>query len=116
MKTRIRELLEAVKTGDISVDEALLEIKKEPFDDIGYAKVDHHRTVRQGMPEVIYGAGKTSDQIIGIIESMKKNATWAAMPCTICSSRRGSSSLSARNICRPRARACPWISLVSPAK
>ena len=74
MKTRIRELLEAVKTGDISVDEALLEIKKEPFDDIGYAKVDHHRTVRQGMPEVIYGAGKTSDQIIGIIESMKKNA------------------------------------------
>ena len=80
MNTRIRELLEAVKTGDISVDEALLEIKKEPFDDIGYAKVDHHRTVRQGMPEVIYGAGKTSDQIIGIIESMKKNATWAAIP------------------------------------
>ena len=72
MKTEIKELLEAVKAGEMSVDDALLAIKKEPFDDIGYAKVDHHRAVRQGMPEVIYGAGKTADQIIGIVENMKK--------------------------------------------
>ena len=73
MKTEIKKLLEAVKAGEMSVDDALLAIKKEPFDDIGYAKVDHHRAVRQGMPEVIYGAGKTADQIIGIAENMKSN-------------------------------------------
>lgn len=74
MKTEIKELLNAVKDGKMSVEDALLAIKKEPFDDIGYAKVDHHRAVRQGMPEVIYGAGKTAEQIMGIVENMKKNS------------------------------------------
>ena len=73
MKSEMKELLEKVKSGEISVDDALLKIKKQPFEDIGYAKVDLHREVRQGMPEVIYGAGKTSDQIIGIAETMLKN-------------------------------------------
>ena len=70
MNSEIKELLYKVKSGEVSVDEALLAIKKEPFDDIGYAKVDIHRQVRQGAPEVIYGAGKTPDQIIGIVDSM----------------------------------------------
>ena len=68
-----RDLLEGVRDGSISVDDALLKIKKEPFEDIGYAKVDLHRSVRQGAAEVIYGAGKTPQQIIGIVETMKKN-------------------------------------------
>lgn len=51
-------MLEAVQQGTMSVDEALLAIKKEPFTDIGYAKVDMHRGIRQGAAEVIYGAGK----------------------------------------------------------
>ena len=70
MKTEIKTVLEAVKNGKISVDDALLAIKKEPFEDIGYAKIDFHRGIRQGMPEVIYGAGKTAEQISGIAEKM----------------------------------------------
>lgn len=73
MKTEIKTILEAVKSGEMSVDDALLAIKKEPFADIGYAKIDLHRGIRQGMPEVIYGAGKTADQICGIVEKMKQN-------------------------------------------
>lgn len=73
MNSDIRLLLEKVKDGSVSVDDALLSIKKQPFEDIGYAKVDFHRGVRQGAPEVIYGAGKTPEQIKGIVESMLKN-------------------------------------------
>lgn len=73
MKTEIKAVLEAVRSGEMTVDDALLTIKKKPFEDIGYAKVDMHRRIRQGVPEVIYGAGKTAEQIIGIAESMLKN-------------------------------------------
>ena len=73
MKTEIKAILESVRAGEMTVDEALLAIKKEPFEDIGYAKIDLHRGIRQGMPEVIYGAGKTVEQIIGIVEKMKHN-------------------------------------------
>ncbi len=73
MNSDIRKLLESVKRGDVSVDEALLAIKKEPFEDIGFAKVDLHRNVRQGAAEVIYGAGKTAQQITGIVRSMRQN-------------------------------------------
>ncbi len=68
-----RDLLNKVKDGDISVEEALLKLKLKPFEDIGYAKVDMHRKLRQGAAEVIYGAGKTSEQISGIADTMKKN-------------------------------------------
>lgn len=73
MKNEIKKILEGVKAGEISVDDALLKIKSEPFDDLGYAMVDHHRKIRQGAAEVIYGAGKTAEQILGIIGSMQKN-------------------------------------------
>lgn len=73
MKNETRATLEALQAGKISVDEALLAIKKEPFEDIGYAKIDLHRGIRQGVPEVIYGAGKTAEQISGIISLMKRN-------------------------------------------
>ena len=73
MKTQVKDILEAVKNGSMSVEDALLAIKKEPFEDIGYAKIDLHRSIRQGAPEVIYGAGKTSDQIDGIIRKMKES-------------------------------------------
>ncbi len=68
-----REILEQVRDGAVSVEDALLAIKKKPFEDIGYAKVDLHRGVRQGAPEVIFGAGKESGQIAGIVDSMKQN-------------------------------------------
>ena len=73
MNSEIKKVLEAVKAGELSVEEAMLKIKMEPFADIGYAKVDLHRKVRQGAAEVIYGAGKTPEQIIGIADTMKKN-------------------------------------------
>ena len=68
-----RETLEAVAAGNLSVDQALLDLKKAPFEDLGYAKVDLHRGVRQGAAEVIYGAGKTAEQITGIASAMLKN-------------------------------------------
>ncbi len=73
MNNDIRRTLEELESGRISVDEALLAIKKKPFEDIGYAKVDLHRAVRQGAAEVIYGAGKTPEQIIGIAKVMQEN-------------------------------------------
>ncbi|MCQ2585294.1 MAG: nickel pincer cofactor biosynthesis protein LarB [Treponema sp.] len=68
----IKELLLQVKNGEVSVDDALLSIKKAPFEDLDYAKIDLHRSVRQGAAEVIYGAGKTAQQITGICQAMKK--------------------------------------------
>ncbi len=73
MSMDVRELLEAVSTGGISVEEALLKLKTKPFEDIGYAKVDLHRRLRQGRAEVIYGAGKTPQQITGIAKVMQEN-------------------------------------------
>ena len=73
MNSDVRQLLEAVKRGETSVDDALLELKQAPFVDIGYAKVDLHRKVRQGANEVIYGAGKTPEQILGILDAMAQN-------------------------------------------
>ena len=73
MNSDIRKLLEAVQSGKVSVDDALLQIKMSPFEDIGYAKVDLHRRVRQGAAEVIYGAGKTPEQIAGIVETMGRS-------------------------------------------
>lgn len=73
MGNEIRNLLEDVKNGSVSVEEALLTLKKKPFEDLGFAKVDMHRKVRNGAAEVIYGAGKTPEQIAGIITAMKEN-------------------------------------------
>ncbi len=71
----IEHLLGEVANGSISVEKALLSLKKEPFvreafSDLGYAKIDHHRSIRQGAAEVIYGAGKTPDQIGNICHAM----------------------------------------------
>ena len=71
MADNIRKVLQALQNNEITVDDAILSLKKAPFEDIGYAKVDHHRKLRQGAAEVIYGAGKTPEQIIGIVSSMK---------------------------------------------
>lgn len=73
MNNEIKRVLEDVHAGRMSVDDALLKIKVEPFEDIGYAKVDLHRKIRQGAAEVIYGAGKTPEQIVGILDVMIRN-------------------------------------------
>ncbi len=68
----ILRILEQVQNGDLSSKEALLRLKTEPFEDIGFAKLDHHRALRQGVPEVIFGAGKTPEQICAIIAAIRK--------------------------------------------
>lgn len=70
---RVSELLRHVADGTISVEEATLQLKKQPFEDLGYAKLDHHRQIRQGAGEVIYGAGKTPKQIFEITDTFLKN-------------------------------------------
>ena len=72
MRTHARRTLEALRAGEITVDEALLALKEEPFLDLGFAKVDLHRELRQGAPEVIYGAGKTAEQIEAIVRAMRE--------------------------------------------
>ena len=71
--TDIRSLLEGVKEGNISVDDAILKLKKQPFEELDWAKVDLHRKMRQGNAEVIYGAGKSADQIIAIVSTLLDN-------------------------------------------
>ncbi len=73
MNYETKQILEAVRSGALSVEDALLRLKTQPYEDIGFAKVDLHRKLRQGVPEVIYGEGKTPEQMIGIIDTMKKN-------------------------------------------
>lgn len=67
---RLRNLLDRVRSGALDVDEALTELEILPFEDLDYARVDHHRKLRQGIPEVILGQGKTAEQIIGISERL----------------------------------------------
>jgi NCAIR mutase (PurE)-related protein len=66
----LKDLLHKVKDGTIEVDEAITRLKSLPFEDIGFASIDHHRSLRRGFPEVIYGQGKRAEQIIKIIEKM----------------------------------------------
>lgn len=72
-KHDILAILEQVKSGGLSVQEAFLLLKKKPFEDLGFAKPDFHRTIRQGNTEVIYGEGKTPEQIAAIASSLLKN-------------------------------------------
>ena len=66
----IRAMLEQVAQGTMNVDDALLKLKKAPYEDLGFAKIDTHRALRQGAAEVIYGAGKTAQQIAEIAAAM----------------------------------------------
>ena len=66
----IRQMLQGVADGRVSVDEAVLSLKKKPFTDLGFAKADHHRSLRQGAGEVIYGAGKSAEQITAIAKAL----------------------------------------------
>lgn len=66
----LRQILEQVASGKSAVDHALEKLKHIPFQDIDFAHIDHHRSMRKGFPEVIFGQGKTADQILGILKKM----------------------------------------------
>jgi NCAIR mutase (PurE)-related protein len=67
---QIKKLLEQVKNGELQINEAVERLRHLPFEDLGFACIDHHRQIRRGFPEVIYCPGKTAEQITGIFESL----------------------------------------------
>jgi pyridinium-3,5-biscarboxylic acid mononucleotide synthase len=73
-QTQLRSLLEQVKSGNVEVDSALDRLRHLPFEDLGFAKVDHHRALRHGMPEVVFGLGKTPEQILEIASRLLDQA------------------------------------------
>lgn len=66
MKTQIEDILDRVRRGILTAKQAMKSLKDFPFQDLGFAKVDHHREIRKGSPEIIYGLGKTDEQIVKI--------------------------------------------------
>ena len=66
----VRRILEQVQGGTMNLDDAMLRLREAPFTDLGYARIDNHRQLRQGAAEVIYGEGKTKEQVLGIAQSM----------------------------------------------
>lgn len=70
----ITRLLEAYKSGDLSLEQAEKELKELPYQDMGFAMVDHHREMRQGFPEVIYAEGKTKEQVRDIMLALMKKS------------------------------------------
>jgi NCAIR mutase (PurE)-related protein len=73
-RTNLKLLLERVRSGDVEIDSALDRLKHMPFEDLGFAKVDHHRALRHGMPEVVFGKGKTPEQIVAIADRLLDRA------------------------------------------
>src|SRR5215470_12161870 len=72
---RLKELLLEFREGRVDLDQALERMRHLPFEDLGYAQVDHHRAIRLGFPEVIFGPGKTPEQIIGIESSLLERSS-----------------------------------------
>ena len=83
-KQDVLEILRAVESGRLGAEEAFTKLKLAPFEDIGFAKVDHHREMRQGVAEVIYGAGKTKEQILGIARTMLQNGQQTVLITRLC--------------------------------
>src|SRR5262252_7110140 len=73
-QNQLRGLLEQVRTGAVDIDAALEHLRHFPFEDLGFAKVDHHRALRHGIPEVVFGKGKTPDQVSAIVASLLARA------------------------------------------
>lgn len=78
-QNQTERILLDVEQGRLTAREAMLQLKLEPFADLGYAKVDYHRATRQGAGEVIYGAGKTPEQILGISASLRASGQEAVL-------------------------------------
>ncbi|MGD2245365.1 MAG: nickel pincer cofactor biosynthesis protein LarB [Candidatus Aminicenantes bacterium] len=70
MKSRLKDMLEQVYRGDLSPEEAVKKLKDFPYQDLEFARIDHHRELRKGFPEIIYGLGKTTEQIHKIAEAI----------------------------------------------
>src|SRR3984885_11572854 len=69
-ESQLRALFEQIREGAVDVEQALTQVRHMPYEDLGFAKVDHHRALRHGMPEVIFGLGKTTDEILAIASAL----------------------------------------------
>jgi NCAIR mutase (PurE)-related protein len=69
-ETALRDLLDDVRNGDVTLDDAVAELRRLPYADLGFARVDHHRALRQGMAEAVYGPGKTPEQCAAIVAEL----------------------------------------------
>lgn len=74
-EARLREMLDRVKGGEIDVDEAMEALRHLPFEDLGFAKVDHHRPLRNGAAEVVYCPGKTPEQVLEIVSRLVERSS-----------------------------------------
>jgi NCAIR mutase (PurE)-related protein len=74
-KLDIERLLESVRAGKVSVTRAVEQLRHMPFEDLGFAKIDHHRGLRQGFAEVVYAKGKTAQQVVAIVKGMLRSGT-----------------------------------------
>lgn len=74
-EARLRELLDAIAAGNVTVDDAVKRLRSLPFEDLGFAKLDHHRSLRKGYPETIFGAGKTPEQMVAIVTRMREHGS-----------------------------------------
>src|SRR5438876_5046313 len=72
---QLRSLFDQVRRGEVDTEEALTKVRHLPFEDLGFAKVDHHRALRHGIPEVVFGQGKTPDQISAIVATLTARAS-----------------------------------------
>ena len=72
---KLRKLLEKVAEGEVLPEAAVESLRNLPFEDLGFAKVDHHRQLRKGFPETIFASGKTPEQVITIIEHMRQHGS-----------------------------------------
>lgn len=71
---QLRSLLQQVQSGAVEIDAALERMRHLPFEDLGFAKIDHHRALRHGMPEVVFAKGKTPEQVAAIAERLLRNS------------------------------------------
>ena len=71
---QLRALFEQVQSGETNIDSAMVRMRHMPFEDLGFAKIDHHRALRHGMPEVIFAKGKTAEQVVAIAERILENS------------------------------------------
>ena len=74
-QARLRELLQSVAAGNTTPDDAATRLRTLPYEDIGFAKLDHHRHLRQGFHETVFAAGKTPEQVVGIVERMREHGS-----------------------------------------
>lgn len=78
MEERLRALLEDVRSGKVSTEEALERLRALPFEDVGFARIDHHRAIRRGFPEVVLCRGKTPEQVVEIARRMVERGSFLA--------------------------------------